>query len=164
MMFTAATSHLAVRRTFSVIPRRTIITVKDTLYVSNATAIGEGRNGTVKSDGDVPLSLKLATPKSIGGKGDGQNPEQLFAMGYASCFLGALQFVAGKAGKKEAAANAKIHSSVTLGQAVELDGFALKVDLKVEGVEDDALIKAAHEFCPYSRALTRGIEVNVSKA
>jgi len=37
----------------------------------------------VKSDGDVPLSLKLATPKSIGGKGDGQNPEQLFAMGYA---------------------------------------------------------------------------------
>ena len=64
---------------------------------------------------------------------------------FPACFLGALQFVSGKAGKKEAAANAKIHSSVTLGQSAELDGFALKVDLKVEGIEDDALIKAAHE-------------------
>lgn len=100
-----------------------------------------------------------------------------------ACFLGALQFVAAKAGKKEAAAKAKIHSSVVLGPAAEMDGFALKVDLKVEGIEDEALIKAAHEvvfswlsllypsltcppvqFCPYSRALKHGIEVNVSKA
>jgi len=162
-MLTSAASRLAARRTFSVVPRRTIVTVKKPLYVSNATAIGEGRNGTVKSDGDVPLSLKLATPKSIGGKGDGQNPEQLFAMGYASCFLGALQFVANQAGKKEAAAKAKIHSSVVLGSAAEMEGFALKVDLKVEGIKDEALIKAAHEFCPYSRALKHGIEVNVSK-
>ena len=63
---------------------------------------------------------------------------------FSACFLGALQFVAGKAGNKSAA-NAKIHSSVTLGHSAELDGFALKVDLKVEGVEDEALIKAAHE-------------------
>ena len=53
--------------------------------------------------------------------------------------------MAGKAGKKDAAANAKIHSSVTLGHSAELDGFALKVDLKVEGIQDEALIKAAHE-------------------
>ena len=66
---------------------------------------------------------------------------------FPACFLGALQFVAGKAGNK-AAANAKIHSSVTLGHSAELDGFALKVDLKVEGVEDEALIKAAHEVVP----------------
>lgn len=52
--------------------------------------------------------------------------------------------MAGKAGRKDAA-NAKIHSSVTLGQSAELDGFALKVDLKVEGIEDEAIIKAAHE-------------------
>jgi len=64
---------------------------------------------------------------------------------FSACFLGALQYVAGKAGKRDAAAKAKIHSSVVLGQAAELDGFALKVDLKVEGIEDDALIKAAHE-------------------
>lgn len=64
---------------------------------------------------------------------------------HLACFLGALQFVAGKASKKEAAAKAKIHSSVVLGPAVEMDGFALKVDLKVEGIEDESLIKAAHE-------------------
>jgi hypothetical protein len=59
--------------------------------------------------------------------------------------LGALQYVAGHAGKKEAAAKAKIHSSVVLGSSVEMEGFALKVDLKVEGIEDESLIKAAHE-------------------
>jgi len=43
------------------------------------------------------------------------------------------------------------------------EGFGIGVDIKVEGVEDDELIKAAHEFCPYSRALTQGVLVNVSK-
>jgi hypothetical protein len=64
---------------------------------------------------------------------------------FLACFLGALQFVASNAGKKEAAAKAKIHSSVVLGHAAEMGGFALKVDLKVEGIEDESLIKAAHE-------------------
>lgn len=64
---------------------------------------------------------------------------------FPACFLGALQFVAGKAGKKEAAAKAKIHSSVVLGHAAEMEGFALKVNIKVEGIEDESLIKAAHE-------------------
>jgi organic hydroperoxide reductase OsmC/OhrA len=68
---------------------------------------------------------------------------------FPACFLGALQFVAGAAGKREAAAKAKIHSSVVLGPAAEMGGFALKVDLKVEGIEDEALIKAAHEV-PFS--------------
>jgi len=144
--------------------KRTIVTLKNTMYVAHATAIGEGRNGSVKSSDDAPLSLKLSSPKSVGGTGDGQNPEQLFAMGYASCFLGALQFVSRQSGNKDAAANAKIHSSVSLGPAVGMSGFGLKVDLKVEGVDDANLIQAAHEFCPYSRALQHGIEVSVSKA
>jgi len=143
--------------------RRTIVTLKDTLFVSHATAMGEGRNGTVNSDGDAPLGLKLSAPKSVGGKGDGQNPEQLFAMGYAACFLGALQAVARKSGNKDAASHAKIHASVALGPAAEMEGFGLKVDLKVEGVDDAALIQAAHDFCPYSRAVKHGIEVNVTK-
>ena len=52
-------------------------------YTAHATARGQGRNGQVKSDDDVGLELRLAMPRSLGGKGDGQNPEQLFAMGYA---------------------------------------------------------------------------------
>ena len=56
-----------------------------TQYTALAVAEGAGRNGHVKSGGDAEasLALKLSTPKSLGGKGDGQNPEQLFAMGYA---------------------------------------------------------------------------------
>ena len=52
-------------------------------YTATATAEGAGRNGHVKSHGPAALDLKLATPKELGGNGDGQNPEQLFAMGYA---------------------------------------------------------------------------------
>jgi len=143
--------------------KRTIITLKDQKYTAHATARGQGRNGEVKSDGDGGLSLHLATPKSLGGRGGGQNPEQLFAMGYASCFLGALQMMAGKAGKVNDAKNAVIHTKVHLGEPKDIGGFGIAVDIKVEGVEDEALIQAAHENCPYSRALTHGTVVNVSK-
>lgn len=57
-------------------------------YTAHATARGLGRNGEVESDEGTGLKLRLATPKELGGKGDGQNPEQLFAMGYAcTCFV-----------------------------------------------------------------------------
>lgn len=57
-------------------------------YFSKATAEGPGRNGIVRSFGDSPLDLKISIPRTSGGKGDGQNPEQLFAMGYACECLG----------------------------------------------------------------------------
>ncbi|KAG1739241.1 OsmC/Ohr family [Suillus lakei] len=133
-------------------------------YTVHATAAGKGRKGEVKSFDETPFSLHLGTPKAMGGKGDGTNPEQLFAMGYASCFLGALQMVAGQTGKKDAARNAVIHTTVHLGETAGIGGFGLAVDIKVEGVEDEELIKAGHEACPYSRALMHGAVVNVSKA
>ncbi|KAH7920705.1 OsmC-like protein [Leucogyrophana mollusca] len=143
--------------------KRTVTTLKNHKYTAHATAAGQGRNGEVKSDDETPFTLRLAMPKAMGGKGDGQNPEQLFAMGYASCYLGALQMMAGKTGKKDAARNAVIHASVHLGEAEGLGGFGLAVDIKVEGVEDEELIQAGHEACPYSRALKHGAVVNVSK-
>lgn len=148
------------------IQSRTIITLAEKKYTAEALAEGAGRNGSVKSLGDAqaPLALKLSTPKSLGGAGDGQNPEQLFAMGYASCFLGALQLVAAKAGKKDLAANAKIHTAVHLGVPEGMEGFGVNVDIKVEGVPDESLIQAAHEFCPYSRIMKHGAKVTVSKA
>ncbi|EKM54619.1 uncharacterized protein PHACADRAFT_258596 [Phanerochaete carnosa HHB-10118-sp] len=144
---------------------RSIITLKDHLFFSKATASGPGRNGNVKSFGDAPLDLKISMPKNAGGKGDGQNPEQLFAMGYSSCFLGALQLMGSRAGKKELTDKAQVHATVYLGHPTDpnLEGFGLRVELTVEGCEDDALIHAAHEFCPYSRALKHGIDVKVNK-
>ncbi|PCH36103.1 OsmC-like protein [Wolfiporia cocos MD-104 SS10] len=144
---------------------RGILTLKDHVYFAKATAEGSGRNGTVKSNGDAPLELKMAMPKVIGGKGDGQNPEQLFGMGYASCFLGSLQLMAARANKKHIAENAKVHTNVFLGHPTDpdLEGFGLRVELSVEGCEDDEIIAAAHEFCAYSRALKHGVEVTVNK-
>ncbi|KAG6897778.1 hypothetical protein C0992_011191 [Termitomyces sp. T32_za158] len=91
-------------KTFS----RSLITLKDHKYTAHATAKGKGRNGEVKSNG---LELHLATPKELGGTGKGENPEQLFAMGYASCLLGAIQFVAARMGKD--ASKAVVHANVT---------------------------------------------------
>lgn len=66
-----------------------------TLYTTSATATGGGREGTSRVD-DGSFTAKLTTPKELGGAGgDGVNPEQLFATGYAACFLGALRFYAG---------------------------------------------------------------------
>jgi len=144
---------------------RGIITLKDHVFFSKATAEGPGRHGKVKSYGDAPLELKMAMPKVTGGKGDGQNPEQLFAMGYSSCFLGALQLAASRANKKELAENAKVHATVFLGHPTDpdMDGFGIRAEITVEGCDDDAIIAAAHEFCPYSRALAHGAPVTVNK-
>ncbi len=66
------------------------------IYTAHATAFG-GRDGKAKSD-DGKLDIKLGTPVEIGGKGDGSNPEQMFAVGYAACFIGALKFAAAARG------------------------------------------------------------------
>ncbi|KAI0779461.1 OsmC-like protein [Fomes fomentarius] len=146
--------------------KRSILTLKDHVYFSKATAEGPGRNGIVKSFGDSPLDLKISIPRTSGGKGDGQNPEQLFAMGYASCFLAALQHAAGRANSQALAENAKVTASVFLGHPTdpEIDGFGLRVAIDVEGCADNAIIADAHELCPYSRALKYGAEVTVTKS
>ena len=64
------------------------------LYSTEARAVG-GRAGHVKSS-DGLISLDLAMPKELGGKGGATNPEQLFAAGYSACFESAMRFIAGK--------------------------------------------------------------------
>lgn len=141
--------------------RRSLFTLKETQYTAHAVASGGGRNGTTQSSGPPPLDIKMTSPKEMGGSGDGHNPEQLFALGYSACFLGALKAVAAQQKKSAAVANAKVHASVDIGPVNEKNGFGLGVKIQVEGVSDHALINAAHEFCPYSRALTGGIKIEV---
>ncbi|KAH9839241.1 OsmC-like protein [Rhodofomes roseus] len=145
---------------------RGILTLKDHVYFARSTAEGSGRiGGVVKSFGDSPLEFNMDMPKVAGGKGEGMNPEQLFGMGYATCFLGSLQLMAARAGKKELAEKAKVHTKVFLGhpENPDLEGLGLRVEVGVEGIDDDDIIAAAHDFCVYSRALTQGCEVNVVK-
>ncbi|MGI4950712.1 MAG: organic hydroperoxide resistance protein [Janthinobacterium lividum] len=137
----------------------------DVKYSTSATATG-GRDGSSSTD-DGSLSVKLAVPKEMGGPGGGNNPEQLFAAGYAACFLGAMKFVASQ--NKDGAQvpnDAKVHSNVGIGPRSE-GGFGLEIALKVElpGVgkeQAEALVHKAHEVCPYSNATRGNVDVKLS--
>lgn len=134
---------------------------KTVLYRATATAIG-GRNGTSKTHDGV-LDLRLATPKELGGQGgEGVNPEQLFAAGYAACFLGALKFYAGQQKVKVPEA-ATTTVSVGIGPREDL-GFGLNVDIVVDLPGLDAataedLIAGAHRVCPYSDATRNALSI-----
>jgi osmotically inducible protein OsmC len=135
------------------------------LYTAHAKATG-GRDGAAASD-DGRLSVKLSTPKQLGGAGgEGANPEQLFAAGYAACFIGALKFVGGR-DKVAVPADASIDSAVGIGLIP--GGFGIAVDLKISlpGVDPevaDRLIAEAHKVCPYSNATRGNIDVKLSRA
>ncbi|WP_017602640.1 organic hydroperoxide resistance protein [Nocardiopsis alkaliphila] len=131
------------------------------LYTANATVTGEGRKGTGKTD-DGRLSVDLSVPKGVGGDdGPGTNPEQLFAIGYAACFHGALK--KGAAQNKTKVEGSTIDSEVTLGKDEALDlVVALTVTLPgLSQQEADELVAAAHQVCPYSRATRGNIRVDL---
>jgi len=122
-----------------------------TLYTAHATAVG-GRQGHTQTD-DGKISLDLASPGS--GK-EGSNPEQLFACGYAACFGSAIDFVAKQ--QKLEVGTITVASDVRLNQGD--DGFSIGVTLNVSlpslnAAAASALVNAAHQVCPYSKA-TRG--------
>lgn len=131
------------------------------LYTAGATAVG-GRDGRVET-ADGLLKLEMSIPKSMGGPGraGATNPEQLFAMGYAACFGGALGFVAKQ--QKIDVAGIAVTANVHIGR-VQPEGLGLGVELKVriEGVTREVaerLVAAAHQVCPYSKATRGNIEV-----
>jgi Ohr subfamily peroxiredoxin len=100
-----------------------------TLYSAEATATG-GRTGSAKSS-DGCLAVTLDTVKELGGGGgDGTNPEQLFAAGYAACFLGALKHVANQR-KLKVADETTVTATVGIGPREDGQGFELDVALSV---------------------------------
>lgn len=134
----------------------------DPKYWTEAQATGGGRNGLAKL-ADGKLTVTMTSPKELGGSGAGHNPEELFALGYAACYLGAMRYVAGveKLGTVPEAATVTAH--VAIGGRSE-GGFGLKVKLVVAmpGVERAVAEKIAergHFICPYSHATKGNIEV-----
>jgi osmotically inducible protein OsmC len=131
------------------------------LYTAEAEVTGgraEGHGRT--SDGMLEVDLRL--PKELGGDGDGTNPEQLFAVGFAACFEGAVGVVARR--RKLEAGDARIASRVKLLPTGE-GGFRLAVDMDVtlpsiddpdEAVE---VVRGAHGVCPYANATRGNIDV-----
>ncbi|MFJ4997443.1 organic hydroperoxide resistance protein [Microbacterium sp. NPDC088619] len=135
----------------------------DALYTAEALATGAGRNGRVTT-GEGRLDLDLAIPKEMGGSGDGANPEQLFAAGYAACFHSALQTVA--RAQKVKIADSSVGARVQIGSNGD-GGFGLAVQLEVvlpdlPHEQAQSLADAAHQVCPYSNATRGNIDVTIT--
>src|SRR5277367_1584216 len=131
------------------------------LYTARAHVTGGRAQGHgVTSDG--MLDVHLRTPVEMGGEGGGTNPEQLFAVGYAACFEGAL----GVVGRRERAevGDVSIDSRVSL-LPTEDRGFKLAVELDVtlpqvaDQEQAARIVAAAHQVCPYSNATRGNIDV-----
>lgn len=135
-----------------------------TMYTANARVEG-GRAGKGRTN-DGRLEVGLSTPKTLGGDdGPGTNPEQLFAVGYASCFESALRLVA-RGQKIALPAGSGIESSVAL-QKEDSGAFRLGVELKgifpgLPRDQGEKLMRDAHQVCPYSTATRGNIDVKLS--
>ncbi|MGY2743319.1 organic hydroperoxide resistance protein [Pseudarthrobacter sp. O4] len=134
-----------------------------TLYTAEALATGVGRDGNARSQ-DGRLDVTLASPVELGGTGEGTNPEQLFAAGYAACFHSALRLVGRKerADLTDSAVAAKIH----FGALADGAGYGLAAELEialpaVDWRTAEALVAKAHKICPYSNATRGNINVDI---
>jgi Ohr subfamily peroxiredoxin len=134
------------------------------IYTAQATVTGGRADGHgVTADGALDVELRL--PPEMGGEGGGTNPEQLFAIGFAACFEGAI----GVIGRRE---KAEV-GDVSIDSRVEmLPGenrtfkLAVGLDVSLPQVADAELarriVAAAHEVCPYSNATRGNIEVSLT--
>jgi osmotically inducible protein OsmC len=137
---------------------------REPIYTAHAHVIGGRANGHGKTDGGE-LEVDLRRPKEMGGEGDGTNPEQLFAVGYAACFEGALGAVARR--QKVEVDDVAIESSVSLIPTEERTfKLAVELDVTLPSVSDEAqaieLVQAAHLVCPYSNATRGNIDVRLT--
>ncbi len=131
------------------------------LYTAEAISTGDGRKGHVTS-ADGRIDLDLALPPEMGGSGDGANPEELFAAGYAACYHSALRAIARRAGVDVDGSTVKAY----IGIGPEGDAFDLVATLEIylpnaspEQAREAA--DAAHQVCPYSRATRGNISVEL---
>ena len=136
----------------------------NSIYTAKATVTGGRAEGHGRTS-DGALDVKLRIPKEMGGEEAGTNPEQLFAVGYAACFEGALGVVARR--QKADVGEVSIDSSVSLFPDGS-GGFLLAVglDVTLPGLSDAELAKSivatAHQVCPYSNATRGNIEVTLT--
>jgi osmotically inducible protein OsmC len=131
------------------------------LYTARAHTTG-GRDGAGKTD-DGRLDVTLSSP---GTSGTGTNPEQLFAVGYSACFMGAMKAVSPKL-KVAVPADAAIDASVDLGPTALGYGIAVRLAISLPGLDRavaQSLVDAAHQVCPYSNATRGNIDVIITLA
>ncbi|MFE5945413.1 organic hydroperoxide resistance protein [Streptomyces sp. NPDC056480] len=133
----------------------------DVLYTAVATAEG-GRDGRVATD-DGKLDFVVNPPKTMGGSGEGTNPEQLFAAGYSACFQGALGVVARN--EKADISGSTVTAEVGIGKNDDGFGIIVKISASIPNVDAETakgLIEKAHQVCPYSKATRGNITVELA--
>ncbi len=134
------------------------------LYTAAATVRG-GRSGQGRTS-DGALTVDLRPPREMGGDGGpGTNPEQLFAIGYAACFEGALGVAARRRAldADDASIDARVHLLPTgdgrFTIAVDLDVTLPSVGETAAAIE---LVAAASEICPYSNAMRGNVQLRLT--
>lgn len=131
------------------------------IYTAQATVSGGRTTGHGRTN-DGELEVDLRVPKDLGGEGGGTNPEQLFAVGYAACFEGALAAVARR--ERAEVGDATIDSRVQLLPGPNRSfALAVEMDVTLPQVEDAdeavRIVGAAHQVCPYSMAIRGNVDV-----
>jgi len=137
----------------------------DPKYWTEAQATGGGRNGLAKLV-DGKLTVTMTSPKELGGSGAGHNPEELFAIGYAACYLGAMRFAASSEKLGNIPEDASVTAQVGIGPRAD-GGFGLQVKLVVAlpGVDRavaEKIVERGHFICPYSHATKGNITVETT--
>lgn len=136
-------------------------TLDKVVYTARTHTNGGRENGHARSDDDH-LDVRMSSP----GKGQGTNPEQLFAAGYSACFIGAMKAVAARQ-HLQLPEGVGIDAEVDLGPVGQAFGVAVRMTIHVPGMERAAaqkLIDDAHQVCPYSNATRGNIPVTLTLA
>lgn len=129
------------------------------LYTAKVHTTG-GREGASRSS-DGRLDIRLSTP---GGAGSGTNPEQLFAAGWSACFEGAIAIAARRM-------NVVLPPDLAIDAEVDLNAeegayfLSARLNVSLPGLDRDvarALVDAAHQTCPYSKATRGNIEAEIN--
>ncbi len=134
----------------------------DTNYWTEARATGGGRNGTAALKSGM-LTVTMTSPKELGGSGAGHNPEELFALGYAACYMGAMRFAAQSENLGSVPEDATVDAHVGIGPRSD-GGFGLKVKLVVtmpgtDKATAEKIAERGHFICPYSNATKGNIDI-----
>ena len=137
--------------------------MSEALYTAKSLSTGGGRDGHVATH-DRNLDLDVRPPKELGGSGEGTNPEQLVASGWAACFNGALQLMMKQDGVNSDQ-TPEVEVTMTLNKGDDGMFLTATINATVFGVDQDKateLVNKAHEFCPYSKAMRGNVDTEVT--
>lgn len=139
------------------------------IYTAHGTAYHGGRGGGTSATDDGKVSVRLSVPKAMGGDdGPGTNPEQLFAVGYSACFLGAMKAAAGRL-KIKLSDDTTVTADVSFIDREDGVGYSISAALTahapgLDQAETEKVMAAAHDICPYSDLIRNTHEVALTAA